>query len=221
MDSFVIIVAGGSGSRMGSDIPKQFLELDNKPILMHTLERVYSITPNSTFILVLPKSQFEYWNTLCENHHFKLNHILVEGGDSRFQSVKNGLSKINANSMVAIHDGVRPFIAKNVFESCMQKAKISGAAIPTLAISDSIREINKNGSQIRDRNLFVSVQTPQCFQSDIILESYQQNFDSSFTDDASVVESKGHEIYLVKGNKENIKITTPEDLNIALTFINR
>ncbi|MDA8956225.1 2-C-methyl-D-erythritol 4-phosphate cytidylyltransferase [Flavobacteriales bacterium] len=221
MDSFVVIVAGGSGSRMGSDIPKQFLELDSKPILMHTLERLYSITPNSNFILVLPKNQFGYWNTLCENHRFKLKHVLVEGGHSRFQSVKNGLCKISANSMVAIHDGVRPFIAKNIFENCMQEAKISGAAIPILAISDSIREISKNGSQIRDRNLFVSVQTPQCFQSDIILESYQQDFDSSFTDDASVVESKGHEISLVKGNKENIKITTPEDLNIALTFINR
>lgn len=221
MDSFVVIVAGGSGSRMGSDIPKQFLELDNKPILMHTLERLYSITPNSTFILVLPKSQFEYWNTLCENYQFKLNYNLVEGGDSRFQSVKNGLSMVNPNSIVAIHDGVRPFINKRVFESCMENARINGSAIPALAISDSIREISKDGSQIRDRNLFVRVQTPQCFQSDIILESYRQNFDSSFTDDASVVENNGHKITLVEGNKENIKITTPEDLNIALTFINR
>lgn len=221
MKSFVVIVAGGSGSRMGSDIPKQFLELNNKPILMHTLERLYSFNPSSSFVLVLPSSQFEYWQTLCTKHQFKMNYQLVEGGDSRFQSVKNGLSKVSANSLVAIHDGVRPFVNKDVFENCMNKAKVSGAAIPTLAMTDSIREISKNGSQIRDRNLFVSVQTPQCFLSDIILESYQQKFDSSFTDDASVAEHNGVEISLVKGNKENIKITTPEDLEIALTFINR
>ena len=221
MKSFVVIVAGGSGSRMGADMPKQFLELNNKPILMHTLERLYSISPNSSFVLVLPASQFEYWQILCTKHKFKMNYQLVEGGDSRFQSVKNGLSKVKANSLVAIHDGVRPFVSKDVFENCMNKAKINGAAIPTLPITDSIREISKNGSQIRDRNLFVSVQTPQCFQSGIILESYKQKFNTSFTDDASVAEQKGFEISLVKGNKENIKITTPEDLEIAFTFINR
>jgi 2-C-methyl-D-erythritol 4-phosphate cytidylyltransferase len=220
VESFVVIVAGGSGSRMGSEIPKQFLELEGKPILMHTLERLYSFTPNSTFVLVLPKIQFEYWHTLCEKHQFKFNYNLVEGGDNRFQSVKNGLSKISANSLVAIHDGVRPFINKNVFENCMQEAKNNGAAIPTLPITDSIRELSNNSSKIRDRNLFVSVQTPQCFQSNIILESYQQEFKQSFTDDASVVENNGHEVSLIKGNKENIKITTPEDLKVALGFIN-
>jgi 2-C-methyl-D-erythritol 4-phosphate cytidylyltransferase len=221
VESFVVIVAGGSGSRMGSEMPKQFLELEGKPILMHTLERLYSFTPNSTFVLVLPKIQFEYWHTLCEKHQFKFNYNLVEGGDNRFQSVKNGLSKISANSLVAIHDGVRPFINKNVFENCMQEAKNNGAAIPTLPITDSIRELSNNSSKTRDRNLFVSVQTPQCFQSNIILESYQQEFKQSFTDDASVVENNGHEVSLIKGNKENIKITTPEDLKVALGFIDR
>lgn len=221
MDSFVVIVAGGSGSRMGANIPKQFLELDGKPILMHTLERIYKISPDSIFILVLPKDQFERWQNLCNAHKFNLNYKLIEGGNSRFQSVKNGLSLVNKNSIVAIHDGVRPFVSKNVFESCMNEAKLKGGAIPTLPITDSIRELNQNGSQIRNRNNFVSVQTPQCFQSDLIINSYQQNFDNSFTDDASVVEKFGHTISLVSGNKENIKITTPEDLDIALTFINQ
>ena len=220
METFVVIVAGGSGSRMRTNIPKQFLELNGKPILIHTIERLYSISPNSNFILVLPKNQFQYWQDICAKFKFDLDYKLVEGGDSRFQSVKNGLSEIDRKSIVAIHDGVRPFVDKNVLENCIKKAKDFGAAIPTLPITDSIRELKENGSQIRNRNQFVRVQTPQCFQSDIIIESYHQDFDPSFTDDASVVEKNGHKISLVKGNKENIKITTPEDLNIALTFIN-
>lgn len=204
---------------MGSQTPKQFIKLAGKPILIHTLQQISQITAKSEFIVVLPETQIDYWKDLCQKFDFNLKHHIVAGGKTRFQSVKNGLSLVQTNSMVAVHDGVRPFISKIVFESCMKQAAISGAAIPCLPISDSLRKKTTNGSEIRDRNLYVSVQTPQCFKSEILIEAYKQNYNPKFSDDASVVENISVSIQLIEGNKENIKITTPEDLKTALAYL--
>ena len=215
MKKYIIIVAGGSGSRMGSVTPKQFLELLGLPILMHTLKKFQQSIVGGEIILALPEKEQNTWQALCEKYHFDVPHQIVNGGKSRFHSVQNALQKVNEKSIVAIHDGVRPLVSETVIKNCIKSAEKIGTAIPTLPIHDSIRKISDNGSEIADRNQFVLVQTPQCFQSDIILKAYQQTYQNSFTDDASVVEQLGHTIYLVEGNKENIKITTPEDLKMA------
>ena len=219
MKKYIIIVAGGSGSRMGLVTPKQFLELLGLPILMHTLKKFQQSIDDGEIILALPEKEQNTWQALCEKHHFDVPHQIVNGGDSRFHSVQNALQKVNEKSIVAIHDGVRPLVSETVINNCIQSAEKIGAAVPTLHIHDSIRKISDNGSEIADRSQFVLVQTPQCFQSDIILKAYQQTYQNSFTDDASVVEQLGHNIYLVEGNKENIKITTPEDLKMAEVLI--
>ena len=219
MRKYIIIVAGGSGSRMGSATPKQFLELLGLPILVHTLKKFQQSIADGEIILALPEKEQSTWQSLCETHQFDVPHQIVNGGESRFHSVQNALQKVKEKSIVAIHDGVRPLVSETVIKNCMQSAEKFGAAIPTLPMQDSIRKISDNGSQIADRNQFVLVQTPQCFQSDIILKAYQQDYQNSFTDDASVVEQLGYTIYLVEGNKENIKITTPEDLKMAEVLI--
>ena len=219
MKKYIVIVAGGSGSRMGTATPKQFLELFGLPVLMHTLKKFRQSVPEGEIILALPEKERNTWQSLCEKHHFDVPHKIVVGGKSRFHSVKNGLQKINEKSIVTIHDGVRPLVSETVIKNCIQSAEKFGATVPTLPIQDSIRKISNNGNQIADRNQFVLVQTPQCFQSEIILKAYQQKYRSSFKDDASVVEQLGQKIYLVEGNKENIKITTPEDLKIAEVLV--
>ena len=219
MKKYIIIVAGGSGSRMGSATPKQFLELLGLPILMHTLKKFQQSIADGEIILALPEKEQSTWQSLCEKYHFDVPHQIVNGGESRFHSVQNALQKVKGKSIVAIHDGVRPLVRKTVINNCIQSAEKFGAAIPTLPMQESIRKISDNGSQTADRSQFVLVQTPQCFQSDIILKAYQQTYQNSFTDDASVVEQLGHKIYLVEGNKENIKITTPEDLKMAEVLV--
>ena len=215
MKQYTIIVAGGSGSRMGSSIPKQFLELNSKPILMHTLEKMQQSLPHSDIILALPSSEFETWEKLCQQHQFNVNHELVAGGASRFESVKNALQKVKQKSVVAIHDGVRPLVKTSVVSQCMQMAEEKNAAIPVLVIEKSLRRKTVNGSVVVNRDDYLIVQTPQCFTSEVIAKAYQQDYTTVFTDDASVVEAMGIEIQLVAGNKENIKITTPEDLKFA------
>ena len=219
MKKYIIIVAGGSGSRMGSATPKQFLELLGLPILMHTLKKLQQSIADGEIILALPEKEQGTWQSLCEKYHFDVPHQIVNGGESRFHSVQNALQKVKEKSIVAIHDGVRPFVSETVINNCIQSAEKFGVAIPTLPMQDSIRKISDNGSQIADRSQFVLVQTPQCFQSEVILTAYQQEYQNSFTDDASVVEQLGHKIYLVEGNKENIKITTPEDLKMAEALV--
>ena len=219
MKKYIIIVAGGSGSRMGSATPKQFLELLGLPILMHTLKKFQQSISDREIILALPEKEQSTWQSLCEKYHFDVPHQIVNGGESRFHSVQNALQKVKEKSIVAIHDGVRPLVSKTVINNCIQSAEKFGAAIPTLPMQDSIRKISDNGSQIADRSQFVLVQTPQCFQSEVILTAYQQEYQNSFTDDASVVEQLGHKIYLVEGNKENIKITTPEDLKMVEALV--
>lgn len=215
MKQYTIIVAGGSGTRMGSSIPKQFLDLKSRPILMHTIEKMKLYLPQSEIILALPNSEFDTWKKLCKQHLFDYKHKLSQGGKTRFESVKNALQYVKQESIVAIHDGVRPFVQENVVLNCMQLAQEKGTAIPTLPIIESLRRKTKEGSVIVNRDDYLIVQTPQCFKSQVILEAYQQDYSSSFTDDATVVEALGLTIETTYGNKENIKITTPEDLKMA------
>jgi 2-C-methyl-D-erythritol 4-phosphate cytidylyltransferase len=215
VEKYVIIVAGGKGERMNADLPKQFLSIGNKPILMHTLAAFYAYDPNITIILVLPGSQLSFWKELCESHAFTISHLLTEGGKTRFHSVKNGLSLVAADSLVAIHDGVRPFVSQATIHRCFDAATLNGSAVPVTEPVDSIRYVDENGNKSVNRNDFRLVQTPQVFQSTLLKEAYHQKYITSFTDDASVVEALGNKVQLVEGNGENIKITTPFDLELA------
>lgn len=215
MDIFVIIVAGGKGSRMKAAQPKQFLPLKGKAILHHTLEAFHKVDPTFKYIVVLPAEHIDYWKSHCAIKKVSIQHQVVEGGSERFHSVKNALSYVTGKSLVLIHDGVRPLVSKQTIKNVIQTAKEKGNAIPVLPVIETIREKNGSGSITRDRNQFVLVQTPQAFESTLIKKAYEQNFNSGFTDDASVVEHLGETIFMVEGNRENIKVTTPEDLKLA------
>ena len=210
-----IIVAGGKGERMNANIPKQFLEIQGKPILMHTLEVFNRFDAGIRLILVLPEVQIKYWNELCTKHNFGLKHQIVAGGQSRFNSVKNGLQAIKSPAMVAVHDGVRPLVSVETIARCFETAEKFDTAIPVVDLVDSIRQVSENGSKSVDRNAYKLVQTPQVFDADLLLKAYEQEYTPLFTDDASVVEALGTKIYLVEGNRENIKITTEFDLKMA------
>ena len=210
-----IIVAGGKGERMNADIPKQFLEIQGKPILMHTLEVFCSFDASMQLILVLPAVQIDFWKNLCKKHNFTLPHQIVEGGQARFYSVKNGLEIVKSPALVAIHDGVRPLVSHQTIARCFDAAEKFDAAIPVVDIVDSIRKLTENGSYSVDRNTYKLVQTPQIFDAELLKKAYEQEFSTLFTDDASVAEVLGTKIHLVEGNRENIKITTEFDLKIA------
>ena len=212
MKKYVLIVAGGKGLRMGKDLPKQFLPLKGKPILMHTIERFYQYDADIHLVLVLPKAHQAYWQSLCETYQFSIKHQLADGGDTRFHSVSNGLKCVHDEALVAIHDGVRPFVSVSVIQACFEKASQCGAVIPVLPMVDSLRRYTDEGSCSVDRANYCSVQTPQVFTSSVILKAYEQRYSPLFTDDASVVESAGEIVSLVSGNSENCKITTPFDL---------
>lgn len=211
---YAIIVAGGRGMRMGHDLPKQFLPLGSKPVLMHTLERFYHFNKDIRLILVLPADQFTYWKVLCQKHNFKLEHRLTSGGETRFHSVQKGLDLVD-KGLVAIHDGVRPFVSFETIARCFRAAETCGVAIPVINVTESLREVEEDGSRARGRDAFRIVQTPQIFKSDIIKGAYLQAEGTAFTDDASVVEAAGYDITLVEGNRENIKITSPLDMVVA------
>ena len=210
-----IIVAGGRGTRMKNEVPKQFLPLCGKPIVMHTLETFYNFDSHIELILVLPEHLVVYWQNLCVKHQFDIPHHIVAGGQERFYSVKNGLVFAKPNALIAIHDGVRPFVSHSTLERCFEQAELQGNAIPAMPLVDSIREIKLNENQIVDRTKLRAIQTPQVFQSQIITKAFEQPFSPTFTDDASVVEAYGEKIHLVEGNVENIKLTTPFDLLIG------
>ncbi len=220
MQKNVIIVAGGSGTRMGTELPKQFLPLMGKPVLMHTINRFYQFDKNITIIVVLPAQEQERWTQLCTNHQFNIKHKTVNGGATRFHSVKNGLA-LATDGLIAIHDAVRPLVALSVISNCFRTAATNGTAIPVVPINETIRLIKTEGSQQIDRNMYRAVQTPQVFEASLIKSAYQQNYQEHFTDDASVVESDTIKIELVEGNTENIKITTPIDLAIAEVYLNK
>lgn len=221
MKKFVVIVAGGSGSRMRTEIPKQFLELCGKPVLMHTLQAFYDFDSQSSLILVLPELQQNFWKDLCRKHSFKLPHSIVSGGETRFLSVQNGLKLLDDDGIVFIHDGVRPLVSKSTLQKCYETALLSGNAIPVLPVTESLRKTEGHSTVSVDRSLFFSVQTPQTFRTEQILQAFKQPFDPAFTDDASVAEKAGYAIHLVEGNPENIKITQPTDLIIAESFLKK
>ena len=217
MNKAAVLVAGGKGMRMGTSLPKQYLPLAGKPVLMHTLEKFFSADPSLLLILVLPKDDFDYWNSLCASHAFVLPHQLVAGGESRFQSVKNGLMALPfQEGLVAIHDGVRPFVSEKVIQNSFELAAEKGSAIPVVALKDSLRKVETSGeSSFQDRAHFRLVQTPQTFQLKPLLKAFAVEELAIFTDDATVYEHQGWEISLIEGNPENIKLTTPEDLAFA------
>ena len=219
MQNYVIIVAGGKGLRMGSDVPKQFLPVGGKPVLMHTLETFHSADDELRIILVLPAEQQSYWQELCNEHQFSVPHQIATGGETRFHSVGNGLALIpddEEESVVGVHDGVRPFVSKEVILRCYKVAREQGTAIPVVPVVETLRQVLPEGDSLTvDRNLYRLVQTPQVFRVGILKEAYRQPYLPSFTDDASVVEALGHRIALVDGNRENVKITTPSDLIFA------
>lgn len=217
MKKAAILVAGGKGMRMGTPLPKQYLPLAGKPVLMHTLEKFFSAEPDLHLILVLPKDDFDYWKALCKNHNFTLPHELVAGGESRFQSVKSGLMALPFNKgLVAIHDGVRPFVTEQVIQSSFEQAAKSGSAIPVVSLKDSLRKVDASGANtFQERANFRLVQTPQTFQLQALLEAFAVEELEIFTDDATVYEHQGWTVTLIEGNSENIKLTTPEDLAFA------
>ena len=212
---YAIIVAGGSGSRMKRDIPKQFIEVGGLPILMHTLKRFKEADSEIELILVLPESQFEFWNELCSIYP-TIPHQLIKGGKTRFQSGLNGLQVIENEGLVAIHDGVRPFVSVEIINESFKVAAEKGTAVVSVSSKDSVRV---NGKSI-DRSTVRIIQTPQTFQISLIKKAFETEELSIFTDDASVAEYAGFKIYLIDGNYENIKITTPEDLLWAEVILN-
>ena len=234
---YIIILAGGKGLRMGSDIPKQFLPIGGMPVLMHTLKRFREYSKELKIILVLPKQQQAYWQTLCEEYHFQEDYLIANGGETRFHSIKNGLQLIpdDAQGLVGVHDGVRPFPSVEVIRNCYETARREGSAIPVIPVVETIRRLEGLGqkskglgqrskglgqcSQTVPRDEYRLVQTPQVFDIQLHKKAYAQDYRDSFTDDASVVESMGHAVVLVEGNRENIKITTPFDCIVAEAIV--
>ncbi len=211
--NYILLVAGGSGMRMGSETPKQFLELNGKPILMHTIKKFKDLLPGSILKVVLPKSHKDFWLSLCQLHSFSIEHDIVEGGSTRFQSVKLGLDSIATNDgIVAIHDGVRPFVSNESILQSFSIAATHGNAIVSVPMKDSIRMLDGDENCAVDRSAYRSIQTPQTFQLALIKKAFETAELPIFTDDASVLEHAGHNIILIDGTYENIKITTPEDI---------
>jgi len=219
LKKFALIVAGGSGNRMNSAIPKQFINIAGKPILIHTIEKFLNYSQNIKIVLVIPKIHTKLWSDLCKQHKFNIRHQIVGGGDTRFISVKNGLNLIDDSGLVSIHDGVRPMVNTDTISRVFKVANLYGNAIPAIPVIDSIRQTVENKNTAIDRQTIQLIQTPQCFKVEIIKKAYLQKYCTSFTDDASVVEAMGEKINIVEGNVENIKITTPFDLKIAETVL--
>ena len=215
----VLIVAGGKGLRMGSDLPKQFLPIGGKPVLMHTIEAFHHFGRTMKIILVLPQEQQTYWQELCAKHSFVIEHTVVDGGETRFHSVKNGLACVNSG-LVGVHDGVRPFVSPEVIKRCYELAAIKKAVIPVIDVVETVRHITETGSETVSRNDYKLVQTPQVFDAELLKQAYAQEYTPFFTDDASVVEAMGVSVCLAEGNRENIKITTPFDLKISSALVN-
>jgi 2-C-methyl-D-erythritol 4-phosphate cytidylyltransferase len=215
MELYVVIVAGGSGKRMGAEIPKQFLELAGRPVLMHTIERFKTFSDSIEIITVLPENQLRYWLDIQKKHSFAVPHTLVKGGATRFQSVKNGLEFVNCPGLVAIHDGVRPFVSIDTIKRCFETAEKLGNAIPAISPTESLRIIKGKDTIPISRLEVKQIQTPQVFKAELIKKAYLQTYSNEFSDDATVLEKTGVKINLIDGNRENIKITNPEDLLIS------
>lgn len=219
MTHTVLIVAGGKGLRMESDLPKQFLPIGGKPVLMYTIEAFHRFDRTIKIILVLPKEQQTYWQELCAKHSFVIEHTVVDGGETRFHSVKNGLVCVDSG-LVGVHDGVRPFVSPEVIKRCYELAAIKKAVVPVIDMVETVRHITATGSETVNRNDYKLVQTPQVFDAELLKQAYAQEYTPFFTDDASVVEAMGVSVCLAEGNRENIKITTPFDLKISSVLVN-
>lgn len=220
---YIIIVAGGKGLRMGGDLPKQFMPLHGKPVLMHTIERFRSYSDELKIILVLPPEQQDYWRQICQKHNFTVEHTVVDGGQTRFHSSQNGVAAVpdDATGVIGIHDGVRPFVSEETIARCFEAARQFGAALPVLPVTDTLRRVTDDGGYNVQRNDYRTVQTPQTFDAQLLKQAFKQPYSDNFTDDASVVEALGHKVTMVDGNRENIKLTTPFDLVVAEALIKK
>lgn len=220
MKYYAIIVGAGSGKRMQTNVAKQFLLLKDKPVLMHTISAFYNTPIKPEIILVLNPDAHAYWNELCLQFNFDIPHLLINGGEQRFHSVRNGLMAIKEDGFVAIHDAVRPLTSAKLIVKSFQSAEENGNAIATIKPSDSVRKvISETHSEVVNRDELVLIQTPQTFQLEQLTVAYQQHYQPSFTDDASVVEKAGFRINLIEGERNNFKITYPEDLELANLLI--
>lgn len=218
MVRYAILVAGGKGLRMGGDIPKQFLPIGGKPVLMRTIEVFREAYPDINVILVLPTSQQAYWQQLCKEYTFSIPLQIADGGETRFHSVSNGLKLVpdDVEGVVGVHDGVRPFVSTETIRRCYDEAVGHGAVVPVVSVVETVRQLRGDGTSFTvPRDEYKLVQTPQTFRISLLKAAYQQPFVPSFTDDASVVEAWGKPVYLVEGNRENIKITTPADIRFV------
>lgn len=221
MKKSMIIVAGGSGTRMGAEIPKQFIELNGKPILMHTLARMHDADDAMQLILVLPANQMDEWGKLCHKHNFYLPYGIAEGGSTRFLSVKSGLELAGDSGLIGVHDGVRPLFTSDLIDRVFSEAANLGAAIPVTPVIQSLRKVDGDKSQTVDRSEYREVQTPQCFNTEVLQKAFSNAKHVNYSDDAAVVEANAGLIGLVDGDLNNIKITTPIDLQLAELIISR
>lgn len=224
MKTVAIIVAGGSGTRFGAELPKQFLELGGKPILMRSIE-AFANSGNCPVdvIVTLPSDQMDLWQRLCDRYGFGVPHRVVPGGETRWHSVKHALDSmgdVNEVDIIAVHDGVRPMVTADVICRTIAAARRDGAAIPVVALNDSVRQVVGEASHALDRSALRAVQTPQAFDARLLLDAYSLPYQTTFTDDASVVEQLGHPITLVEGDPHNLKITRPMDLALAEYLLN-
>jgi 2-C-methyl-D-erythritol 4-phosphate cytidylyltransferase len=215
----LVVVAGGSGQRMGSAVPKQYLDLQGKPVIIRTLERFYLYDPRIKIVVVLAKNHLKFWEKICSSSEAAMGSKVVTGGENRYDSVKNGLKEIPDGCIVGIHDAVRPLVSLETIGRCYRAAAESGSGIPVIEIQDSVRLITESGSENLERANLRKVQTPQVFKSELIREAYEHGFAPSVTDDASVYESHHGIPTLVAGNPENIKITKAADLTLASLII--
>ena len=215
MQHSTIIVAGGSGKRMGTSIPKQFLLLKGKPLLCWTIDAFRSYEAGMRIVLVLPEAQIPIWKSLCIGHGFLTEHDVVAGGEERFHSVQNGLAIIEAGGLVAVHDGVRPLVSAALIARCFAAAEVLGSGIPVVPISSSVRHVEGPTNKAVDRSQLRAVQTPQCFHVDRLRKAFEPPYDPAFTDEATLVERLGDTVHLVDGEETNIKVTTPVDMQVA------
>ena len=215
MTKYAVIVAGGTGTRMGAAVPKQFMQLNGKPVLLHTIETFLRAYADLQIILALPASFEEQGRQLILQATSASRVQIVLGGTTRFHSVQNGLKQINEASVIFVHDGVRCLVTESLIRRCYEQTIVKGNAIPAVAVNDSIRMVEGNKTKVVDRSRLLAVQTPQTFRSNILLSAFEQPYNEAFTDEATVAEAAGHEIFMIEGEKENIKITLPADLLIA------
>jgi 2-C-methyl-D-erythritol 4-phosphate cytidylyltransferase len=220
MERTTIIVAGGSGKRLGGPVPKQFQTVNGRPLLMWTITAFHRFDPTMPLIVVLPREHFDIWRALCMGHRFQIDHQVVAGGEQRWHSVKAGLALVKGDGLVAVHDGVRPIVGRELIGRCFDAAHRQAAAIPVMPVVPSIRETTPEGSRALDRSRLLAVQTPQCFHVDLLRKAFEQPYDSTFTDEATLVERMGVKVALVEGDPENIKVTTAMDMRLAELLLN-